>query len=98
MPLYLYECENPACPSGGSFSEIQSIRDDALAVCPHCGGKVSRVVCPVGMSTPAGDSKLKDMSDVCIKAPQTETYMIQELHLPVYHMLCIAAENEFFGD
>lgn len=30
--------------------------------------------------TGAKDSKLKDMSDVCIKAPQTETYMIQELH------------------
>ena len=35
--------------------------------------------------TGAKDSKLKDMSDVCIKAPQTETYMIQELHLPIYH-------------
>lgn len=31
--------------------------------------------------TGAKDSKLKDMSDVCIKAPQTETYMIQELHI-----------------
>ena len=37
--------------------------------------------------TGAKDSKLKDMSDVCIKAPQTETYMIQELHLPIYHCL-----------
>ena len=33
--------------------------------------------------TGAKDSKLTDMSDVCIKAPQTETYMIQELHLPI---------------
>ena len=33
--------------------------------------------------TGAKDSKLMDMSDVCIKAPQTETYMIQELHLPI---------------
>ena len=39
--------------------------------------------------TGAKDSKLKDMSDVCIKAPQTETYMIQELHLPIYHCLYI---------
>ena len=37
--------------------------------------------------TGAKDSKLKDMSDVCIKAPQTETYMIRELHLPIYHCL-----------
>ena len=48
--------------------------------------------------TGAKDSKLKDMSDVCIKAPQTETYMIQELHLPVYHCLCLMLEDEFFGE
>jgi len=48
--------------------------------------------------TGAKDSKLKDMSDVCIKAPQTETYMIQELHLPVYHCLCLMLEERFFGE
>lgn len=47
--------------------------------------------------TGAKDSKLEQMSDVCIKVPQTETYMIQELHLPVYHCLCLMLENEFFG-
>lgn len=41
-------------------------------------------------------SKLEQMSDVCIKVPQTETYMIQELHLPVYHCLCLMLEDEFF--
>lgn len=46
--------------------------------------------------TGAKDSKLKDMSDVCIKAPQTETYMIQELHLPIYHCLCLMLEDNFF--
>lgn len=48
--------------------------------------------------TGAKDSKLKDMSDVCIKVPQTETYMIQELHLPIYHCLCLMLEDKFFGD
>lgn len=48
--------------------------------------------------TGAKDSKLKDMSDVCIKAPQTETYMIQELHLPIYHCLCLMLEDRFFGE
>lgn len=47
--------------------------------------------------TGAKDSKLKDMSDVCIMAPQTETYMIQELHLPIYHCLCLMLENRFFA-
>ena len=35
---------------------------------------------------------------VGIKVPQTETYMIQELHLPVYHCLCLMLEDEFFGE
>lgn len=48
--------------------------------------------------TGAKDSKLKDMSDVCIKAPQTETYMIQELHLPIYHCLCLMLEDKFYGE
>ena len=48
--------------------------------------------------TGARDSKLKKMSDVCIKAPQTETYMIQELHLPIYHCLCLMLEDRFFGE
>lgn len=47
--------------------------------------------------TGAKDSKLKDMSDVCIKAPQMETYMIQELHLPIYHCLCLMLEDKFFA-
>ena len=43
------------------------------------------------------DSKLEQVSDVCIKVPQHETYMIQELHLPVYHCLCLMLEERFFG-
>lgn len=43
-------------------------------------------------------SKLEQTSDVCIKVPQTETYMIQELHLPVYHCLCLMLEDRFFGE
>lgn len=44
------------------------------------------------------DSKLKDLADVTIQVPQTETYMIQELHLPVYHCLCLMLEDYFFGN
>lgn len=53
-----------------------------------------------GMKTIAltGESggKLKDFADICVRVPSNETYKIQEYHLPVYHMLCIAAEEEFF--
>lgn len=44
------------------------------------------------------DSRLRRLSDVCICVPQTETYMIQELHLPVYHCLCLMLEERFFGE
>ena len=42
------------------------------------------------------DSKLSEMADVCIKVPETETYMIQELHLPVYHAICLMIEESKF--
>jgi D-sedoheptulose 7-phosphate isomerase len=40
--------------------------------------------------------QLAHSCDVCIKAPQKETYKIQELHLPIYHTLCIILEEYFF--
>lgn len=50
----------------------------------------------VGLTGGTG-GKLKDISDVTIVAPETETYKIQEYHLPIYHWLCIALEDLFFG-
>lgn len=47
--------------------------------------------------TGAKDSQLAKMADVCIKAPQTRTYMIQEYHLPIYHCWCMMLEAKFFG-
>lgn len=47
--------------------------------------------------TGAKDSKLSEFADVCIQVPETETYKVQELHLPVYHCLCLMLEEEFFG-
>ena len=47
--------------------------------------------------TGMGGGKLNEISDVTIKVPETETYKIQEYHLPVYHYLCAAVEKYFFG-
>lgn len=41
--------------------------------------------------------ELAKVADVAIKVPANETYMIQELHLPVYHCLCLMLEDRFFG-
>ena len=40
---------------------------------------------------------LKPLCDICICVPERETYRIQELHLPVYHTLCILVEDALFG-
>ncbi|WP_246542951.1 D-sedoheptulose-7-phosphate isomerase [Fusibacter paucivorans] len=41
--------------------------------------------------------KMKDLCDECIVVPEMETYKIQELHLPIYHALCIMLEEYFWG-
>lgn len=46
--------------------------------------------------TGAKESDLSELSDVTIKVPATETYKIQELHLPVYHYLCAKVEEAMF--
>lgn len=42
--------------------------------------------------------ELAEVSDVAVKVPETETYMIQELHLPIYHCWCLMLEDRFFGN
>lgn len=41
--------------------------------------------------------RLKHLSDIAVCVPANRSYTIQELHLPIYHMLCLALENEFFS-
>jgi D-sedoheptulose 7-phosphate isomerase len=47
--------------------------------------------------TGADGGKIKHYSDVSVTVPEKETYKIQELHLPVYHCLCLMIEEHFFG-
>ena len=42
------------------------------------------------------DSALSALADVTVQVPACETYRVQEYHLPVYHYLCAAVEEEFF--
>ena len=43
------------------------------------------------------ESKISNIADVCIRVPEIETYKIQELHLPVYHTLCLMLESNYFN-
>lgn len=46
--------------------------------------------------TGKNESKLSEISDICIRLPETETFKIQELTLPVYHCLAAMVEDRFF--
>lgn len=47
--------------------------------------------------TGANGGELAEVAETAVKVPETETYMIQELHLPVYHCWCLMLEDKFFG-
>lgn len=47
--------------------------------------------------TGAKGGQLKEKADICICVPETETFKVQELHLPVYHYLCAEVEATIFG-
>lgn len=47
--------------------------------------------------TGRGGGRLADMADVVVAVDEKETYKVQELHLPIYHCLCLMVESEMFG-
>jgi D-sedoheptulose 7-phosphate isomerase len=51
-----------------------------------------QVLCLTG----AGGGELAKYADVAVMALETETYKVQELHLPIYHSWCLALEKAFF--
>ena len=63
--------------------------------------EAARVARAIGMKvialTGRDGGALKKLSDVCVIAPECETFKIQELHLPIYHWLCAEVEKYFFG-
>ncbi len=46
--------------------------------------------------TGEGGGKIAELSDICIRLPECETYLVQELTLPLYHYLCAEAEDHFY--
>ncbi len=52
--------------------------------------------CKVIGLTGCKGGELKEYADVCICVPESETFKIQELHLPVYHCICAMIEEYFF--
>ncbi len=61
----------------------------AARVARACGLKVVSL-------TGAGGGRLAELSDAAVRVPASETYQVQEYHLPVYHALCAMLEEELF--
>ena len=102
---YMNDCEPLLCfaqqvngfgSQGDAFLGISTSGNSKnilyAAVTAHAKGM--KVIGLTGMK----NSSLSNIADVCIQVPQTETYMIQELHLPVYHCLCLMLEDRFYGE
>jgi D-sedoheptulose 7-phosphate isomerase len=50
----------------------------------------------IGLTGETG-GKMKAFCDTLVNVPERRTFIVQELHLPVYHVLCLAVEHYFFG-
>jgi len=82
-------------------------KPEDLLICISTSGNsknivnAARVAKSLGVKTLAltgeKESMLSELCDVTVKVPETETYKVQELHLPVYHFLCAQVEKSFFG-
>ena len=49
------------------------------------------------MALTGAKSCMLDMCHVTLKAPEIETFKIQEYHLPIYHYLCAELEKRLFS-
>lgn len=82
-------------------------KKDDLLLCISTSGNSTNVVAAalvakalglkvIGLTGQMG-GRLRDICDVCICVPATETVQVQELHLPVYHYLCAQIEAQLFA-
>ncbi|QDU70411.1 D-sedoheptulose-7-phosphate isomerase [Mucisphaera calidilacus] len=81
--------------SGDVFVGL-STSGDALNVCSAAEVARSRGMRVLGM-TGSGGGALASWCDICVRVPETRTSRVQELHLPVYHALCLLVEGALFG-
>ncbi len=112
IPLVAFEAYETAfcndCNSKLVFAQAVNVlgeKDDVLFAISTSGNSENVVLAATvakakGLKVVAltGESggKLKNYADVLINVPSNTVYKIQEIHLPVYHLICMAVENELF--
>ncbi len=99
--------ENDAAPDAALAQSLFGVakRGDVLLCISTSGESRNLVLCAtlaraLGMVTVSltgqKESSLSALSDVTVRVPETETYKVQEMHLPVYHCLCAMLESNLF--
>lgn len=101
---YMNDCDPRVCFAQQVYGLGQ--KDDVL-LCISTSGNSENILFAAAAARARGmrvialtggaENKLLAQSHISIRVPQTETYKIQELHLPVYHCLCSMLEYRFFG-
>ena len=61
--------------------------------------RLARVLGIITISLTGGDGGgIAGLSDICLIAPERETYLVQECHLAMYHLICAYLESEMFAE
>ncbi len=91
----IYAQQVNGCGARGDVFLGISTSGNAWNVYYACVTARARGMKVIGLTGKDG-GRLKTAADVAIVVPAQETYQIQELHLPVYHTLCLMLEEYFF--
>lgn len=61
MPIYEYEHLKKTCKIGKVFDLQQSLADNPVKTCPHCGEPVQKIVSKINISCPKSNRELRDL-------------------------------------
>jgi D-sedoheptulose 7-phosphate isomerase len=93
-PEYVFAQLVLALGRGGDVLVALSTSGNSANVCRATEVARARNL-PVLALTGAAGGRLKELADVCICVPATQTPLVQEFHLPIYHALSLMLEDEF---
>lgn len=96
-PAYVYAQQVVGYAKPGDVLIGISTSGNAANVCNALRVAKALDMHTIGLTGKTG-GRFPALCDATIIAPATETYAIQELHLPIYHMLCAAVEAHFFAE
>ncbi|MBR3781198.1 MAG: SIS domain-containing protein [Clostridia bacterium] len=99
--------ENDVAPSLVFAQQVYAYaKENDVLFCFSTSGNSENIVYAAKAAKAAGiksvavtgekESRLSEICDVCIRLPETETFKVQELTLPVYHCLAAMLEENFF--